>query len=389
MIAQILRAPIAALVLLTVTVAGPSGANEFDQALQTASWHLESRLRYEHVDDDVLANAEALTLGTRFGYASGPYRGFSVLAELIDVRTPFGVNDFAPRRPDFAVIADPSVTTLNRGLLRYRGGSGLEATLGRQRIIYDNARHIGNVGWRQSEQTFDAFQAGVQPLPSLTLRYAYLDRVRGVTPANKSDLSSHLVHLEFAALPIGTLSGYGYFLDSGAAGGSRDTSGLRFAGSHALQDMTVRFAVEYAQQESGPFDTRYWHLAAAVEAFGFDLELGRESLGSDAGSSAFQTPLGTRHAFNGWADRFLTTPDDGLVDSWASLKTRLGDFELTARHHWFEADRGGQSYGRETNLQIARGFGEHYRIGAKFADYRARSFSNDTTKVWLWAEIAF
>ncbi|TVS14187.1 MAG: hypothetical protein EA417_15550 [Gammaproteobacteria bacterium] len=107
MIAGVLRARSAALVLLAATVASPAGASDFDRALETANWHLESRLRYEHVDDDVLANAEALTLGTRFGYESGSYQGFSVLAELIDVRTLFGINDLAPRRPGFAVIADP------------------------------------------------------------------------------------------------------------------------------------------------------------------------------------------------------------------------------------------------------------------------------------------
>lgn len=383
--------PFSAVLLLLAAVLIPQTAiaDDFDQALRTGSWHLESRLRYEHVDDNVLADAEALTLGTRFGYASGAYRGFSVLAELIDVRTLFGVDDFAPQRPGFAVIADPPVTTLNRGHLRYQNGSGLEATLGRQRIVYDNARHIGNVGWRQSEQTFDAFQIGLQPLSGLTLRYGYLDRVRGVTPANKSSLSSHLVHFEFTAAPIGTLSGYGYFLDSGVAGGSRDTVGLRFAGEHGYQNLAMRFAAEYAEQDSGAFDTRYWQLKAAVVGYGFDLEIGRESLGSDGGTAAFQTPLGTRHAFNGWADQFLTTPDDGLRDSWASLKTRLGGFELTARHHWFEADRGGQRYGRETNLQVTRGFGEHYRLGAKYADYRARGFGTDTTKFWLWGEISF
>ncbi len=380
----------AMLLLLSVVLAWPEAlAGDFDQALRTGSWHLESRLRYEHVDDDVFADAEALTLGTRFGYESGAYRGFSVLAELIDVRTLFGVDDFAPKRPGFAVIADPSVTTLNRGFLRYQGAYELEATLGRQRVIYDNARHIGNVGWRQSEQTFDALQLGFQPLPGLKLHYAYLDRVRGVTPANKSSLSSHLVHVEFAATAIGTLSGFGYFLDSGVAGGSRDTVGLRFSGEHAVENVAIRFAAEYSAQESGPFDTRYWQLQTALVGYGLEIEVARESLGSDAGASAFQTPLATRHGFNGWADQFATTPDDGLVDTWASFKTRLGGFELTARHHWFEADRGGESYGRETNVQITRGFGEHYRLGAKYADYRSRGFGAGTTKFWLWGEISF
>ena len=45
----------------------------------------------------------------------------------------------------------------------------------------------------------------------------------------------------------------------------------------------------------------------------------RIMLGSDGGVAAFQTPLATLHAFNGWADLFLTTPARGLRAWWASV----------------------------------------------------------------------
>ena len=43
----------------------------------------------------------------------------------------------------------------NRVWARYTAEGIGEAKLGRQRVIYNNARHIGNVGWRLNEQTFD------------------------------------------------------------------------------------------------------------------------------------------------------------------------------------------------------------------------------------------
>ena len=51
--------------------------------------------------------------------------------------------------------------------------------------------------------------------------------------------------------------------------------------------------------------------SSALACSGFALTAGYEELGSDGGVAAFQTPLATLHAFNGWADLFLTTPGDG------------------------------------------------------------------------------
>src|SRR5690606_30341465 len=62
-------------------------------------------------------------------------------------------------------VADPENLELNRFQVSWmREGTGV--TLGRQRIVLDNARFVGNVGWRQNEQTFDAVrgQARLGPI---------------------------------------------------------------------------------------------------------------------------------------------------------------------------------------------------------------------------------
>src|SRR3546814_14399570 len=58
----------------------------------------------------------------------------------------------------YSVVADPDNIELNRAAIGYmKDGRGI--TVGRQRIIHDKARWVGNVGWRQNEQTFDAVRA--------------------------------------------------------------------------------------------------------------------------------------------------------------------------------------------------------------------------------------
>src|SRR3546814_11261136 len=58
---------------------------------------------------------------------------------------------------------------------------------------------------------------------------------------------------------------------------------------------------------------------------GIVLKGGYEVLGGDdgTGNRAFQTPLATKHAFQGWADVFLTTPADGIEDAYVGATVPL------------------------------------------------------------------
>ena len=56
----------------------------------------------------------------------------------------------------YPVVADPENYDLNRLQLTNSSLPGTVITLGRQRILLDDQRFVGNVGWRQNEQTFDA-----------------------------------------------------------------------------------------------------------------------------------------------------------------------------------------------------------------------------------------
>src|SRR3546814_3293516 len=74
---------------------------------------------------------------------------------------------------------------------------------------------------------------------------------------------------------------------------------------------------------------------------------------SDLGNGvvAFQTPLATLHAFNGWADRFLSTPGNGLEDIYVGVGGKHGQWNWQALWHDFSADRGGADYGTELDAQ--------------------------------------
>jgi hypothetical protein len=76
-----------------------------------------------------------------------------------------------------AVVADPESNEINQAYLSYSGIDNTVVKWGRQRLILDNARFVGNVGWRQNEQTFDAFTIVNKSLPDTTITAGYVTNV--------------------------------------------------------------------------------------------------------------------------------------------------------------------------------------------------------------------
>ena len=132
----------------------------------------------------------------------------------------------------------------------------------------------------------------------------------------------------------------------------------------------------------------YWRLEPALTRAGVTWRAGWEHLGGD-GQHALQAPLGTLHAFNGWADKFNATPAGGLDDRYlgAGGKLRGGRVDWQLAWHDYRADTGG-AYGREWNASLAFPVRGPVKALVKLADYRADCFARDTRKAWLQLEWA-
>ncbi|HSB97810.1 MAG TPA: alginate export family protein, partial [Spongiibacteraceae bacterium] len=401
------------------------------------------RLRFEDVDVDskTLNGASALTLRSRLGFETAPLYGVTALLEFEDTRVVGGRDDYAPEDKnsklpasnpyDRAAIVDPEQTEINRAYLRYRGVPKLDVAVGRQRINIDNQRFIGSVGWRQNEQTFDAFSAGYQGVPDWNFYYAYIERVKGIAhekPLYNFDIDSsdNLFNIAYSGLTFGKLSAYGYFLNNQEPGTalrnvapdvndlnpalrykSNDTYGLRFDGSYVLSiSMPIKllYTAEYAKQElTNPagveFDTHYSQLEAGAaytaKSGVWSAKVAQEVLGSDDGKQGFQTPYATKHAFNGWVDMFLNTPLAGLQDRYATLAGDLQPLgvKVMLMYHQYSKDKGAGDFGDEWNAQVLKQFGPNYTLGVKYGSYRAdkdvatligTTANIDTKKLWLW-----
>lgn len=375
----------------------PAGAAAFTEALVSGKPELDMRLRYEHVDqDNTLQDADAFTLRTRLGYRTGSFRDFTAYVEMENTTAILGddYNSTQNGKVQYATVADPEVTEVNQSYLDYAGFRDTLIRAGRQRIVLDNARFVGNVGWRQNEQTYTGALVSNKSLPDTTLTYAYLDEVKGIT-GTATDVRAHVLNASYSGFDAVTLTGYGYLLDfEDSPQLSQQTWGLRLSGAADLDTFRLLYTAEFARQSdyrdgNGNIDADYRLLEAGVEYAGITGTVGYELLGADNAFS-FETPLATKHAFNGWADVFLNTPDgQGLRDMYVMASGSIAGVKLTAVYHDFQADRGGADFGTELDLLAAKKFGKHYTAGIKYASYEADTFSVDTDKFWLWGGISF
>lgn len=359
-------------------------------------------LRYESVDqDNSLKDADALTIRTLLTYTTGTVSGFTGVIGFHDVRTVVGLDDYNSTtngKGSYSVIADPETTELDQGFIQYKTGM-VTAKLGRQVITFDNHRFVGHVGWRQDRQTFDGITFSVTPMEGLTLNYGYVDeRNRIFAEAQDVDSSDHLLNAAYKT-PFGTLTGYGYFLEwDDSSELTIDTVGIRFAGAAEMDGMKLLYTAEYATQDKDnaagvDASADYMLLEGGVSAGIFTAKVGYEVLGSDNGAYGFSTPLATLHAFNGWADQFLATPNEGLVDTYVSVGAKIpGAGMLTGVYHEFEADDASASVddlGDEVDIVYAHTFSPNYSAGIKLAMYSAGDIKVDTDKLWVWVGVKF
>ena len=381
----------------------PAQPASLRSALAGGDWWLNLRLRYEGVQEDGFdKDANALTLRTVLGYETAAWHGFSALLEFEDV-TPVGgdgsYNSTVNGVTDRPVVADPDGSEVNQASLGYRHGAvDLGARSAASTSCWTTRASSATVIWRQNEQTYDAASAEFDLPLGLDGFYAYVahaNRINGdESSVGDAPMDAHLLHFERELQGLGPLSLYDYYLDFDTASFvpvSTNSLGVRFVGKRRLGD-----ALECSTRWSTPTrrtsattpstSTRTTTWPSWVPRPGCHDQGGWEVLGGD-GSTSFQTPLATLHAFNGWADKFLThagrRPGGRLPATGPA--GRPGPAAAIG-YHDFSADSGGDSYGKELDLAFTWPLAEDLTLGLKAAGYDADDFATDTTKAWIWLE---
>jgi hypothetical protein len=408
---NLLAVAVAAAMGASAHVAAEGPAETIAEAVKEGDVTLSLRMRYEDVDQDVNGgqdlNTSATTLKTRLTYKTADFHGFSALVEMDDV-TALGSDDYnVPGYtpiPGEATIADPEGTEVNQAWLAYTY-KGNTVKYGRQRILLDNQRFVGGVGFRQNEQTYNGLSFKSTAIDKTEIFLAHIDRVERIfgedSAVGEHDHSTTLFNVSYSGLPIGKLTGYYYDIDNEtAAAQSSTTTGIRLAGK---QDI-FGYVAEYAKQSDAHdntknYDADYYNLEGSVKLGAFTVKLGQEVLGADDDDGFFVTPLATAHKFQGWTDKFLggglNNVSGGIEDTYFIVSTKLAGVKLSLNYHTLDADdsdvAGTDSYGSEYGFVAAKKFGD-YGLSLKYSSFSEDDDTNsltDTSKLWLTATAKF
>ena len=126
-------------------------------------------------------------------------------------------------------------------------------------------------------------------------------------------------------------------------------------------------------------------------------KLGYESLGGD-GNVAVQMPYATLHAFQGWADVFLTTPGDGIDDYYVYLSYKFAATEgleflegvkLSGYYHLLEAEDSNVSYGSEFDFEISMPVFDRFKVALTYANYSRDEFGADIERFWTTVQFRY
>jgi len=386
-------------VLIGLSAAGASSAAEtLAQAIRESDFIVDWRLRYESVDQTGMAEtAEALTGRLRFGFQTAPLAKTRLLAEGVWIGA--GIDDYNSTtngHTQYPVVADPAnFTALNRFAISNKSLEHTTLTFGRQRIVLDDTRFVGNVAWRQNEQTFDGLRAQIDGAVKVDVSWSnQVNRVFGPdSPVGRWHGDVVLTNVGHA-FKFGTLTAFDYYLDlTDAATVSSNTLGLRLAGSKPLGKLGSNYTLSYARQADAAANPASFSVPYYLVEGGLtfnkkpNVSLGYEQLGSN-GAVGFSTPLATLHAFQGWADKFLATPAAGIDDKYVKFGYPFGkhgaftSLAVLAWYHDFSAEQGSTHFGDEVDLQLVART-KKITLTLKYATYNADLLFTDTNKLWL------
>ena len=400
--------------LISIMTAGPASANVTKDIEDTLKFYhygnngavkLDLSYRYENVNQDAGAadTANANTLRLRLGLLSPTFHGIQGYAEfegLLAMQEDY--NSTRNGNTGHSIVADPEKAELNQLWISYAGIPDTLIKGGRQRIKLDDDRFIGNVGWRQLETTFDSvlITHNNQTLFGLTVNAGYIGNVSTFTSTTEN-INAPFLNVNYKVGDYGNAIAYGYWLDYTEQENyakSSQTYGLRFDGKHPVTDkLTALYTAEWSYQKDyqhspTDYEAHRYNLMGGLTAFNLVTVQGAmEQLNGTGKNKRFLTPLGTNHAFQGWADLFLVTPDDGIRDVFGTLSTKLDNDSVTLAgvFHDFTDDTGSIHYGDEWDFLATKKFGKHYSLLAKYAYYNADQFGTDTQKIWVQGNISF
>jgi hypothetical protein len=212
------KIPLTAGLLALIAVSGSAIADDVTKSIEDAlkfgnggAVKFDLNTRYENVNQDNVTNpqlndkpilkqpitANANTARLRLGLLSPVFHGLQGYAEYQGTYAmQSDYNSTRNGKNQYSIIPDPYENELDQLWLSYAGIPDTVIKGGRQRIKFDDDRFIGNVGWRQLEQTYDSALITNKSIKNLTINAGYIGRVKTFT-ATTEGITAPIVNVNY------------------------------------------------------------------------------------------------------------------------------------------------------------------------------------------------
>ena len=351
-----------------------------------------ARPRFEYREVDGLEGSESGTFRIRPGIMLGKGGPISLFADveiveaLIDdyQSNPLGGPQTEPFNPGYTPIGDPEFQELNQLWAKFDLVDNFSAKVGRQRIVRNNAAFIGNVPWRQAEQTFDAVELSYSLDEDFSITYAYADRVQrifGPTTPRDLPLEEFLGEFHFIdatiPTPIGKLATYIYNIDvanPGAGPLANVGESTTFGASTTKGPLYLEAAFQDGDSklEGGDYDAVYGHVK-------YTKKIDKTAVfgGVEYWTDGFKTPLATVHLYNGFADAVILQRIglndkggvfEGMFNPYIGISQPLpGGFVFKGFLHYLADESVDKEYGTEIDAVLAKKLNDNSSLMLKGA----------------------
>jgi hypothetical protein len=384
---------------------------------------IDARYFYENVNQDNVPNvkpalqpktANANTLRLRLGVLSPKYYNFQGYVEYEGLYSM--IHDYNSTRngkSQYSVIPDPTANRVNQLWLNYEAPFKTNIKGGRQEMAFDDQRFIGKILWRQLGQVLDSVLITNTSVKNLTVSIGYIGRVATITNTTENT-NAPIANIKYSIGNYGDAVAYGYWLGYTQAdttyasqnSKSNQSYGLRFVNSEKPikifnNKVGLLYLTEWSLQKdfiNSPvnYQVNRWYVMGGFTVLNLTFQGAMEQKDGHGVNQTFTNPLGTNHAFQGWAEVFLINPAHGIRDVYGAVSTKFesAGVLLQGVFHDFSDDTGNISYGDEWDFQATKKFGKHYSLMATYANFNSSGYNfgptaTNTQKIWLQGNINF
>jgi hypothetical protein len=300
----------------------------------------------------------------------------------------------------------------------------LDMKLGRQEVVLDGHRLLGNTGWTQGAQSHDAIRVHHKH-DNMTIAYVFskvLEQsqhglVGGLSQDDVDDMDVHVLWANWKGLENEGSSTSAYVIltdqDCNTAGVGSCTGGLAlpgsqdfwtFGGRHAAGrgNLTYRGEFYYQAGKSGSAAVPADGSTGDAEAYMFGLRVGWKEVdiamkpaitlwydylsGTSNGQAnsgdngTFNTLFDTGHKFYGYMDFFLATPVSGLHDAAIKFKVqpaakttlKMDIHNFTQATQSIGSNAGAKTLGQEIDLTAIYKYSASTKISAGYSHFFTR-----------------